>query len=77
MGTPPHFAPPCLELPNGKYVSQTAAILGYLTPKLGLDGTKGIEDEEDKAIASAQVTQLVCTVLDLNNEVRSQDPGLK
>lgn len=68
-GTPPHFAPPCLELPNGKFISQTPAILGYLIPKLDLDGTQGLTDEEDKAIARAHVMQLICSVLDLNDEV--------
>jgi len=66
----PHFAPPCLELPCGRYISQTAAILSYLAPKLGLDGTSDIQgSEDDKAIVRAQVLQLVMTALDLNNEV--------
>jgi glutathione S-transferase len=65
----PHFAPPCLELPCGKYISQTPAILGYLAFKFGLDGTGDVGSEDDKAIARAQVLQLALTALDLNDEV--------
>jgi len=74
VGFPPHFAPPCLELPNGKCVSQTPAILDYLALKLGLDGsgsvTAGAEEdvEEEKVLLRAQVNQLVLIALDLNNE---------
>jgi glutathione S-transferase len=64
----PHFAPPCLELSCGRYISQTPAILSYLAPKLGLDGTGNVESEDDKAIVRAQVLQLVLTGLDLTNE---------
>jgi glutathione S-transferase len=55
VGSPSHFAPPCLELPNGKFISQTAAILGYLAPKLGLDGTNEVEDEDDKEVQKTHV----------------------
>lgn len=71
----PHFAVPALELPNGKFLSQTPAILNYLAPKLGLDGSKGLkgdekEDMEEKELVRSWVNQLVLTALDLNNEVR-------
>jgi glutathione S-transferase len=78
VGSPPHFAPPCLELPSGKYLSQTSAILDYLAAKLGLDGSAGVvgeeeeeeeEEEEDKMLVRSHVNQLVLTALDLNNEV--------
>lgn len=43
----PHFAVPALELPSGKLLSQTPAILNYLAPRLGLDGTKGVGEKEE------------------------------
>ena len=75
VGFPSHFAPPCLELPNGRYLSQTPAILDYLALKLGLDGSGSVvagveeEDVEEKVLLRAQVNQLVLIALDLNNEV--------
>lgn len=69
VGGCPHFAPPALELPSGRFLSQTPAILNHIAPKLGLDGTKGIEDEEEKEEVRSLVNQLVLTALDLNNEV--------
>lgn len=78
----PHFAVPALELPNGKFLSQTPAILDYLALKLGLDGSKGLkerekeekeekgkEDVEEREVVRSWVNQLVLTALDLNNEV--------
>ncbi|KAG8772302.1 hypothetical protein FRC19_004594 [Serendipita sp. 401] len=66
---PPHLAPPILELSNGTFLSQTANILNYLAPKLGLDGvTERMTEEDDIAIRSAHVNQLVLTCLDLNDE---------
>lgn len=71
--SPPHFAPPVLELPSGKFLSQTPAILNYLAPKLGLAGEKGnllkgaVEDDEEREAAEferASVNQLVLTALD-------------
>ena len=38
VGIPPNAWPPALELPNGKWLGQTAAIVDYLSPKLGLAG---------------------------------------
>lgn len=76
----PHFAVPALELPNGKFLSQTPAILNYLAPKLGLDGSKGLkgeekEDVEERELVRSWVNQLVLTALDLNNEVRLFSPA--
>ncbi|EJU05030.1 glutathione S-transferase C-terminal-like protein [Dacryopinax primogenitus] len=72
--SPSHFAPPMLELPNGKILSQTPAILNYLAPKLGLAGEKGnllknaVEDDDEREEAEFErsiVNQLVLTALDL------------
>jgi len=68
-GHPPAFAPPMLQVQvEGKTftIAQTPAILNYLAPKLGLDGTKGLEGEEAE-IRRAQVNQVVLTALDVNN----------
>ena len=66
IGGTPHFAPPCLKLPTGTFLSQTPAILNHIAPKLGLAGNKeGADPEELRSL----VNQLVLTVLDLNNEV--------
>ncbi|KAG8825581.1 hypothetical protein FRC17_008611, partial [Serendipita sp. 399] len=79
---PPHLAPPILELSNGAFISQTANILNYLAPKLGLDGvTESMTDEDDIAIRSAHVNQLVLTwyarrlqaVKDVPNDTHSLD----
>lgn len=42
--------------------------MNYLAPKLGLDGTDGLTDEEDIAIRRAHVNQLFLTCLDINSE---------
>ncbi|KAF9813265.1 hypothetical protein IEO21_05700 [Rhodonia placenta] len=63
VGHPPHFAPPALELPSGRMLSQTAVILNHIAPKLGLAGALGSTVEE-----RSTVSQLVCTALDVNNE---------
>lgn len=65
-GYPPHFAPPALKLPSGRFISQTPAILNHIAPKFGLAGKKEGEDEEE---IRSTVNQLVLTALDLNNEV--------
>jgi len=68
-GYPAQFAPPILETPNGAFISQTANILNYLAPKLGLDGVpEGVTDEEEIAVRRAHVNQLVMTCMDLNLE---------
>ncbi len=41
IGHPPHFAPPALQLPSGRVVSQTAAILNLIAPRCGLAGAAG------------------------------------
>lgn len=53
------------------YISQTAVILSYLAPILGLDGISSLNEQDPQAIAirRAQVLQLTATALDLNNEV--------
>ncbi|KZT51800.1 glutathione S-transferase [Calocera cornea HHB12733] len=75
--SPPHFAPPILELPSGKLLSQTGAILNYLAPRLGLAGEKGnllkgaVEDDgvrEEAEFERASVSQLSLTALDLCHE---------
>ncbi|KAK0545605.1 hypothetical protein OC861_001698 [Tilletia horrida] len=59
------------------YISQTPAILAYLAPKLGLDGTEGEDlDEELIQIRRAQVNQLTLTALDLNNEAHDVSKAL-
>lgn len=72
--SPAHFAPPVLELPSGRFLSQTPAILNYLAPKLGLAGEKGnllkgaVEDDEVHEQAEferATVNQLTLTCLDV------------
>jgi len=67
-GHPPHNAPPILQLPSGKFLSQTSNILNYLAPKLGLAGDANADDVEGAELARAHVNQLVLTVLDLNSE---------
>ena len=72
VGIPPNLWPPALELPNGKWLSQTAAIVDYLSPNLGLAGyAKGDAnlDEEEKTFLRAKNLQLVLTTLDLTVEV--------
>lgn len=71
-GIPPNLWPPALELPNGKFISQTGVIIDYLSPKLGLAGYAKDDsnlDEEDKTFLQAKNAQLVCTTLDLMVEV--------
>ncbi|KAI0716901.1 glutathione S-transferase C-terminal-like protein [Earliella scabrosa] len=41
VGPPPHFAPPALQLPSGRVLSQTAAILHHIAPRCGLAGPRG------------------------------------
>ena len=74
VGHPPHFAPPALELPSGRFLSQTGAILNYLAPRLKLAGEKGnraLERElgdaerEEAEEQRATVSQLTLTALDL------------
>ncbi|KIM27355.1 hypothetical protein M408DRAFT_330072 [Serendipita vermifera MAFF 305830] len=65
---PPHCAPPILELSNGSYISQTANILAYLAPRLGLDGVTEGMSAEDADVRRAHVNQLVLTICDLNDE---------
>ncbi|KAI0676270.1 glutathione S-transferase C-terminal-like protein [Trametes maxima] len=40
-GTPPHFAPPALQLPSGRVLSQTPNILNHIAPRCGLAGEWG------------------------------------
>ncbi|KAJ3488827.1 hypothetical protein NLI96_g2547 [Meripilus lineatus] len=73
---PPHFAPPALKLPSGRFISQTGAILNHVAPKLGLAGEKGnkvgkttgAEWEEAEEERSA-INQLVLTCMDLTLEI--------
>nr|AWK67869.1 glutathione transferase-like protein [Sparassis latifolia] len=75
IGHPPHFAPPALELPSGKVISQTTAILNHIAPKLGLAGELGsklageeqlsAEDRERAEEERSTVNQLVLTGMDL------------
>ena len=65
-GCPPHFAPPALKLPSGRFLSQTPAILNHIAPKFGLAGQKEGEDPEE---LRSHVNQLVLTALDLGHEV--------
>lgn len=72
VGIPPNLWPPALELPNGKWLSQTGVIINYLSPKLGLAGYATDDtslDEDDKSFLSAKNTQLFLTILDLVVEV--------
>ncbi|OJT12123.1 hypothetical protein TRAPUB_11348 [Trametes pubescens] len=41
VGTPPHFAPPALQLPSGRVLSQTGNILNHIAPRCGLAGMHG------------------------------------
>ncbi|KAI1794347.1 glutathione S-transferase C-terminal-like protein [Ganoderma leucocontextum] len=41
IGHPTHFAPPALQLPSGRVVSQTGAILHIIAPRCGLAGASG------------------------------------
>ena len=71
-GIPSNLWPPALELPNGKWLSQTGAIVDYLSPKLGLAGYVKDDanlDEEEKTFSRAKNLQLVLTALDLSVEV--------
>lgn len=78
---PPAFAPPAIELPSGRFISQTPNILNHLAPYLGLAGPKGNrladketppsdEEREEAEEERSVVNALVLTALDLNNEVR-------
>lgn len=78
---PPAFAPPALQLPSGRFISQTAAILNHIAPKFGLAGEKWSESvKEGKSGTSAgeeaeeersAINQLVQTALDLNTEAHN------
>jgi len=74
VGIPPNLWPPALELPNGRWLSQTAAIINYLSPKLGVAGYAkdgaGL-DEDEKAWLNAKNTQLFLTVLDMMVEAHN------
>ena len=72
VGIPQNLWPPALELPNGKWLSQTGVIVNYLSPKLGLAGYAKDNvnlDEDEKAFLSAKSSQLILTVLDMMVEV--------
>jgi glutathione S-transferase len=69
VGHPPHFAPPVLGVtPQGGeewFVSQTSAILSFLSPRLGLAGDIQGEDELSRDKRRAHVQQVTLTALDL------------
>jgi len=70
-GFPQNLWPPALELPNGKWISQTGVIVNYLSPKLGLAGhaTDNADlDEDEKRFLHAKNAQLFFTVLDMTVE---------
>jgi glutathione S-transferase len=72
VGIPPNLWPPALELPDGKWLSQTGAIISYLAPKFGLAGyakDAADIDEDEKAYLKAKSLQLFLTVLDMLVEV--------
>ena len=72
VGIPQNLWPPALELPNGKWLSQTGLIINYLSPKLGLAGYAKDDanlDEDEKTFLNAKNTQLALTALDLLVEV--------
>jgi len=72
VGIPPNLWPPALELPNGKWLSQTGVIINYMSPKLGLAGYAKDDpnlDEDEKSFLNAKSTQLFLTVLDMTVEV--------
>ena len=78
VGIPPNLWPPVLELPNGKWLGQTAAIVDYLSTKLGLAGYANDDanlDEEEKAFLRAKNLQLVLTTLDLATEASAAYSG--
>ena len=73
-------------LPGGRTLSQTAAVLDYLAPRLGLAGALGSralapELEPDERVRAdeerATVNQLVLTVLDWLVEVRGPQCGMR
>lgn len=67
-GRPSHLAVPILEEERDGgtvWLSQTPAILGYIAPKLDLDG---MQPGVDQAITHSQVLQLALTGLDWANE---------
>lgn len=72
VGIPLNLWPPALELPNGKWLSQTGLIISYLSPKLGLAGyakDNADLDEDEKTFLNAKNTQLFLTILDMMVEV--------
>jgi glutathione S-transferase len=76
VGIPPNLWPPALELPNGKWLSQTGVIVDYLSQKFGLAGypKDGKDlDEEEKVFLSAKHAQVLFTILDLTVEVSVPD----
>jgi glutathione S-transferase len=67
-GIPPNLWPPALELPDGRWLSQTGAIIDYLSPKFSLAGyaKDNVDlDEDQKAFSRAKNLQLFLTNLDL------------
>lgn len=74
VGIPPNLWPPALELPKGKWLSQTGVIVSYLSQKLGLAGYAKDDanlDEDEKAFLNAKNSQLFFTVLDMVVEVNA------
>lgn len=77
-GIPPNLWPPALELPNGKWLSQTGVIVDYLSPKLGLAGYAKDDaslDDDEKAFLKAKNAQLFFTILDMAVEVSVDRSG--
>ncbi|KAI0760491.1 glutathione S-transferase C-terminal-like protein [Fomes fomentarius] len=75
IGAPPHFAPPALQLPSGRVLSQTPAILHHIAPRCGLAGPRGntLDDGWVERLARAEeersvVNQLTLTALDWSDE---------
>jgi len=73
VGNPPNLWPPALELPNGKWLSQTGVIINYISPGLGLAGyAKDADlDEDEKSYLNAKHLQLFLTIADMMVEAHN------
>ena len=71
IGHPPHFAPPALQLPSGRVVSQTAEILNLIAPRCGLAGALGSKLNLLTAEGRAAVKELSEDELERGEEERA------
>ncbi|TBU38727.1 glutathione S-transferase C-terminal-like protein [Dichomitus squalens] len=71
IGAPPHFAPPALQLPSGRVVSQTGAILHLIAPRCALAGAHGSQLNTLTADGRAKIKDLSDAELERGEEERA------